>query len=101
MIEQENLLDNAQRISEIFRQRLTALQAECGLIRDVRVLGRMIGVDLSIDGAPIVQKCIDRKLLVNCTHSTVLRLLPAMNLSEQQVHDGCDIISGVFKEQTG
>ncbi len=100
MIEQENLLQHAQKLGELFRQRLTALQAECELVRDVRVVGVMIGVELSIDGAAVVQGCMDRRLLVNCTHNTVLRLLPAMNLSEQQAHDGCDILAQVLKEQT-
>jgi acetylornithine/N-succinyldiaminopimelate aminotransferase len=101
MIENENLLEHTLRLGEIFRQRLTALAGECELIREVRVLGVMIGVELSIDGAAVVQGCMDRKLLVNCTHNTVLRLLPAMNMSEQQVHDGCDILSAVLKEQMG
>ena len=54
---------------------------------------------ISIDGTPIVQGCMDRKLLINCTHNTVLRLLPAMNLTEQQLHDGCDILAKVLQEQ--
>ncbi len=101
MIEREGLLEHARKLGELFRQRLTALQAECDLIREVRVQGVMIGVELSIDGTPVVQGCMDRKLLINCTHNTVLRLLPAMNLSEQQLHDGCDILASVLKEQTG
>ena len=44
---------------------------------------------------------MDRKLLINCTHGTVIRLLPAMNLSEQQVHEGCDILADVIKQQLG
>jgi acetylornithine/N-succinyldiaminopimelate aminotransferase len=100
-IDNDNLLENARRLGEVFRQRLTALQGECDLVRDVRVLGVMIGVELSIDGTSVVQACMDRKLLVNCTHNTVLRLLPAMNLTEQQAHDGCDILSQVIKQQTG
>jgi predicted acetylornithine/succinylornithine family transaminase len=100
MIESENLLEHAQRLGEVFRQRLTDLQGQCDLVRDVRVVGVMIGVELSIDGTPVVQGCMDRKLLVNCTHNTVLRLLPAMNLSEQQAHDGCDILAQVLKAQT-
>lgn len=100
MIENEKLLEHTARISEVFRQRLTALQAECELVKDVRVLGVMIGLELSIDGTPVVQGCMDERLLVNCTHGTVIRLLPAMNLSEQQVHDGCDILAKVLKQQT-
>jgi acetylornithine/N-succinyldiaminopimelate aminotransferase len=100
MIEQENLLENARQTSEVFRERLLALQGECDLIRDVRVLGMMIGVELTIDGTSIVQGCMDNRLLINCTHNTVLRLLPAMNLTAQQVHDGCDILAKVLKQQT-
>jgi acetylornithine/succinyldiaminopimelate/putrescine aminotransferase len=70
-------------------------------VRDVRVQGVMVGLELSIDGTPVVQGCMDRKLLVNCTHNTVIRLLPAMNLSEQQLHDGCDILAEVIKGQRG
>jgi acetylornithine/succinyldiaminopimelate/putrescine aminotransferase len=44
---------------------------------------------------------MDRKLLINCTHNTVLRLLPAMNISPQQVHDGCDILAQALKEHAG
>jgi predicted acetylornithine/succinylornithine family transaminase len=101
MIDQGDLLTHARRLGDIFRQRLTDLQAECDLIREVRVLGVMIGVELSIDGTPVVQGCMDRKLLVNCTHGTVIRLLPAMNLSEEQLHEGCDILADVLKEQMG
>jgi predicted acetylornithine/succinylornithine family transaminase len=101
MIEQEGLLEHTKRLGQLFHERLTALQGECDLVRDVRVQGVMIGLELSIDGTPVVQGCMDRKLLVNCTHNTVIRLLPAMNLSEQQLHDGCDILAAVIKGQSG
>ena len=61
----------------------------------------MIGLELSIDAAAVVQACMDRGLLINCTHDTVLRLLPAMNLSAEQVHEGCDILAEVLKQQVG
>lgn len=97
MIEEENLLENAQRIGEIFRQRLTALATECDIIQEVRVVGVMIGIELSVEGAPAVQACLERKLLINCTHGTVLRLLPAMNLTPEQAHAGCDILADVVR----
>jgi acetylornithine/N-succinyldiaminopimelate aminotransferase len=99
MIEDEKLLENTKRISQIFKTRLEALRDECDLIRDVRVLGVMIGVELAIEGAGIVRECMNRKLLVNCTHNTVLRLLPAMNLTPEQAEAGCDILGEVIKEQ--
>jgi predicted acetylornithine/succinylornithine family transaminase len=99
MIEQGRLLEHGQKISQIFLERFTALQHECDLIREVRIVGMMIGLELAIEGAAIVRKCLERKLLINCTHDTVLRLLPALNLSEQQAHDGCDILADALKQQ--
>lgn len=98
MIERENLLENGQRLGEVFRSRLTALARECDVIREVRVLGVMVGVELATEGAPIVKACMDRKLLINCTQGTVLRLLPALNLSESQAHEACDLLAEVLKE---
>ena len=97
MIEQEGLLDSAKQLGQLFERRFKKLQKECDLVTDVRVVGTMVGVELAIDGAPVVKTCLERKLLVNCTHSTVIRLLPAMNLPEEQAEEGCDILAEVIK----
>jgi predicted acetylornithine/succinylornithine family transaminase len=100
MIEKENLLARAQQLSAVFRQRLEELQAQCGIVREVRIVGLMIGIELAIEGAAAVKACMERGLLINCTHGTVIRLLPAMTLAEEQVHQGCDILSEVLKQLT-
>ena len=41
------------------------------------------------------------KAAINCTHGTVIRLLPAMTLSEAQAHEGCDILAEVLKTLAG
>ena len=99
MIERENLLAKACKLSDLFRTRLLDLQKQCPIIREVRTLGLMIGVELSVQGAPAVKACMDRRLLINCTHGVVIRLLPAMTLSEAQVNEGCDILADVLKKQ--
>ncbi len=101
MIEHENLLEHARHLSELFRERLTALAESCEIVRQVRIVGLMIGLELSIEGDGVVQACLERGLLVNCTHGTVIRLLPAMNLSEEQLHAGCDILAEAIKQQIG
>ena len=100
-IEHDHLLENTKQLEKLFCRRFEALQKECEIIRDVRVLGVMIGLELSVDGTPVVKKCLERKLLVNCTHGTVIRLLPAMNLTAEQAEEGCDILAGVLKEVAG
>jgi acetylornithine/N-succinyldiaminopimelate aminotransferase len=95
-IEQECLLDRATQIGEKFRERFLALKETCPLILDVRVMGTMIGVELAVEGAPAVQACLEKGLLINCTHTTTLRLLPAVNIADEQIDDGCDIIDSVL-----
>ena len=99
MIEAESLLPRAAALAEIFRQRLETLSGQCDLIREIRILGLMIGVELTIDGAPLVQQAIDRGLLVNCTQGNVIRLLPALTLTDDKVHAGCDILADVISAQ--
>jgi len=98
MIERDNLLENVQTLAEVFRSRLTALAEECDIIQEVRVLGLMIGVELDVDGTPVVGACMERNLLVNCTQGTVIRLLPAMTLTVEQAEEGCAILGDVLKE---
>lgn len=92
-VENDDLLEHGKKVGELFRARLEEMRKQCNLIRDIRVLGTMIGIELSVDGAPIVKACLERQLLINCTHGVVLRLLPALNISEQQIHEGCDILA--------
>ena len=95
-IEEQNLLENAKKNFEIFRKRFLDLKEKTDIITDVRGCGAMIGVELNINGTQIVQKCMENGLLINCTHGTVLRLLPAITLTEDLVNQGCDVISDVI-----
>jgi predicted acetylornithine/succinylornithine family transaminase len=95
-IEAEQLLERANQIGELFRTRFLNLQQQCPLITDIRVKGTMIGLELSIDGTAVVQGCLQKGVLVNCTHQTVIRLLPALTISDEQIHDGCDTIAKVL-----
>jgi len=61
-------------------------------------MGMMIGVELTIDGAAVVQACLDRNLLVNCTQGRVIRLLPAMTVTPADVEEGCETLAEAIME---
>jgi acetylornithine/succinyldiaminopimelate/putrescine aminotransferase len=98
MIERDDLLTSGQKLGELFQKRLAQLKENCHIVRDVRGLGVMIGIELSVDGVKVVSECMQRGLLVNCTHGTVIRLLPALNLSEDLAEEGLDILIDVIRE---
>jgi predicted acetylornithine/succinylornithine family transaminase len=95
-IEADGLLARALAIGDRFRRRFEALAPRCPALRQVRIQGAMIGVELAVDGAQIVDRCLKRQLLINCTHGTVLRLLPALTLTDEQLEEGCDILEEVL-----
>ncbi len=98
MIEEEGLLAHVDKVAALFRERLMGLAKECDAVVDVRVFGMMIGVQVSFDGAAVVKNCLERRLLINCTQGNVIRLLPAMNISEAEVEEGCDRLAAAIQE---
>lgn len=94
-IDKEGLLERASHVGAKFAGRLEALAQKSPLVREVRIKGAMIGAELAVDAAPVVAECLKRKLLINATHQTVVRLLPALNISDAEIDEGCDIIDEV------
>jgi len=97
-IEADNLLDHSLEMSESITNQMLQLKEELSIIEEVRSCGMMIGIDLSIESAPAVGKCMERGLLINSTHDTVVRLLPALNVTSADVQQGCEILSDVLRE---
>ena len=95
-IEGEGLLQRAAAIGERFAAFFESMRPKCPWIKDVRVRGCMIGAELSIDGSAVVRACLEKGLLINATHGTVLRLLPAMNLTDAELEEGCGILEDVL-----
>jgi predicted acetylornithine/succinylornithine family transaminase len=95
-IDAEGLLERAVHIGQRIGAFFESFRSRCPWIKEVRALGCMIGVELTIDGAGAVKACMDRGLLINCTHTTVIRLLPAMNLTDSELEEGCAVLEDVL-----
>jgi acetylornithine/N-succinyldiaminopimelate aminotransferase len=85
VLEEEKLLENVRARGAELRQGLAQLAARFDFIREIRGEGLMIGIDLSLDGAPFVTEALARGLLINCTHEHVLRLLPPFTVRSRDV----------------
>ena len=87
IIEQEKLLDNIRARGAEIHQGLAALAHKFDFIREIRGEGLIIGIELSIEGAPFVAEAMRRGLLINCTHDFTLRLLPPFIVTRAQVRE--------------
>ncbi len=97
-IEEEGLLEQVRTNAQRFHDYFTSLKSELPIIEEVRVCGMMIGVDLTIPSTPAVAKCMERGLLINATHDTVVRLLPALNITDEQIELGLETLTEVLTE---
>jgi acetylornithine/N-succinyldiaminopimelate aminotransferase len=98
-IEADGLLERARQIGSAFSERLMRLGERCSWIQDLRIKGAMIGIELGSDAAPIIPACMERGLLVNVTHGSVVRLLPALTLTDVELDQGCSILEEVLVAQ--
>lgn len=97
-IEREGILEHVQQLSEEIRLHLEKLRQRLPIIREIRVCGMMIGIDLSIPSTPAVAKCMERGVLINATNNTVVRLLPALNVKSEELMEGLQVIAEVLEE---
>ena len=100
-VEEENLLENARSMGEYLVERFGGIAERTGLVKEIRGRGLMVGCELNIPGAPVARACLEKGLLIDCTHDTVLRVLPAMTVTREELDEGLDIVEAALDEQQG
>jgi len=98
-IEQEDLLGNAQTLGDYLKQQILSLKDSFSVIDSVRGAGLMVGVQLTVPGAKIVEQCLEKGLRINCTQETVLRFMPPMIVTKEQINKAIDIFKHVLGDQ--
>jgi acetylornithine/N-succinyldiaminopimelate aminotransferase len=101
-IEDDDLLAACRDTSDYIFERLRDMAAKYSIIREVRGRGVMIGIDLNRPGVPVFRECLQQRVRVNCTHETVVRMLPAMNIPRDVLDEGLAVLdSALGKAQEG
>ncbi len=86
ILEDGYLLDHCRRMGKHFIEKLEKIRGKYPeIVYEVRGKGLMIGMELTIDGAPIVQSCLERGFLINCTAGNVLRFTPPLIIKEEEI----------------
>jgi acetylornithine/N-succinyldiaminopimelate aminotransferase len=87
--ELDKLLDHVREVGDYFREQLSALKAKHACIRDVRGMGLMLAMELdSADAAKaVLSNLLEKRILINRTHETVLRFLPPYIIQQKHVDE--------------
>jgi len=95
-VEEDNLLASATEMGGYLKQRLHQLAEEYPMITEIRQMGLMVGVQLSVAGSEIADLALAKGLRINCTQQTVLRMVPSMTVTHEQIDQAVEILDQVF-----
>jgi acetylornithine/N-succinyldiaminopimelate aminotransferase len=85
VLEAEGVLEHCRSVSAHFREQLEWLKGRHANIADVRGLGLLLGIRLSVDGEPFVLKCMERGFLINCVQGNILRFVPPLVITAEEI----------------
>lgn len=96
-IEQEKLCDNARDMGEYLRQGFEQRLSDCGQLVEIRGRGLMMGLVLKQDCPSLMADALAQGLLLNVTSGNVVRLLPPLNLNQNEADHILDTVSALIK----
>lgn len=91
-ISEEALLENARAMGQYLREKLSGLPG----VSEVRGVGLMLAVVLEGEAGEVVSECFERGLLINAVRPQVLRLVPPLVVSRDDIDQAIDILEGVL-----
>ncbi len=95
---EDGILNATCEIGDYLLGELLTLKEKYPFVAEVRGIGLMIGMGLTIPGADIVKMGHERGLLLNVTHDTVLRFVPPLIVTKQEIDRMIVILDGIFAE---
>ncbi len=95
-MKEHRLPARASKLGTIMLSRFQQELSELSAVKDIRGKGLMIGIKLDRDCTDLVKKALEKKLLINVTAANVIRLLPPLTMSEQEldmiVNKVCELV---------
>lgn len=92
-IEKENLLENVKAMGKYLYQKLLNLKEKYPFIKKIKGLGLMLAMELEGEGNWLVNLCAENGLLINCTQTNIIRIMPAINITKGEIDEGIEILN--------
>ncbi len=101
-VPKQEFLKNVEEVGTYFRQKLEDLQKKYpSLITEIRGKGLILGAQLSKPGRDIVNEVLDKGAIINCTAGSVLRFIPPLIITKDQVDEVLGILDSVLPKYVG
>lgn len=95
------ILENCRRMGERLVNGLGALAPRHASVAEVRGLGLLVGLVLSVPARPVATACLERGLLVIPTADTVLRFVPPLTVTQDEIDRAVSIVDAALAARDG
>ena len=95
----EGVLKNCQTVGKYLYNGLLSLKKKYPFIVEIRGMGLIWGIELSIDGNAVLKSFMDEGVIINCTKGNILRLLPPLIVKNEEVDLFLEVADRVFEKQ--
>ncbi len=85
ILTEDDVIANCRQAGDYLKKRLQQLKERYDIVKEVRGLGLLLGMELTVAGAPIVQACMAQGYLINCIQEKVLRFIPPLTITTEQI----------------
>jgi len=93
---EEGMLENCRKMGDYFLSELDKMKNRFPFIKEVRGKGLILGMELKIDGSLIVKEMLRKRVLINCTMGNVLRFLPPLIVTKEEIDRVVATLEEVF-----
>jgi acetylornithine aminotransferase len=98
ILAQDKLLTHAEKLGQFLLQGFATALKDTQGIKEIRGQGLMLGIELERPCGELVMAALQQGLLINVTADSVIRLLPALTMSQQEAQQLLDILCPLIKE---
>jgi acetylornithine/N-succinyldiaminopimelate aminotransferase len=99
LLEDNIIIQSVEQLGLHFLQRLGELKQKYDFVKDVRGKGLLVGMELDIEGKDIVTACLRDGFLINCTMGAVLRFMPPLIISEEEIDLLIQALDKIFEKR--
>ena len=96
-VQKEGILGHVDKVGAYFREKLEGFRKKHPtLIKEVRGMGLLLGMELTTEGRGIVDECLAQGAIINCTAGNVLRFVPPLIVKEAHIDELCAILEPIL-----
>lgn len=99
VFDKEDIVQKGKEAGDYLKARLEIIKEKYDFVEDVRGKGLLLGMKIKAEGAGIVNKCLKKGYLINCIQGNILRFIPPLTISKDEIDGLIECLSDIFETE--